>query len=132
MMVSCTPDCNISPVEMIFGWPIQDVFSFISWKEKFNNPLRWATWRKAWGTQRRCYESLHACHVRNGMRLLHAKGLLPLSLGDDHVTNRTNKVPVPQSGANLGQSWNTITNTGSKLMGLDAWQCGITASYTSQ
>ncbi len=50
-----------------------------------------------------------------------AQALLPLSLGNDHVTSRTNKVPVPQShGANLGQSWNTITDTGSEVMGLDA------------
>ncbi len=48
MMVSCTPDCNILPAEMIFSWPIQDVFFFISWKEKFNNPSWWATWREAW------------------------------------------------------------------------------------
>ena len=39
---------NISAAETIFSWPIWDAFSFISRKEKFNNPSVWATWWEAW------------------------------------------------------------------------------------
>ncbi len=50
-------------------------------------------------------------------------------LGLTVYSYRTNKVPLPQNGTNLGQLWNskTMTNTGSKLMALGALCCRIDA-----
>ena len=42
------PDCDMSPVEIIFGDPLRDAFSFIIRLPKFTNrPIR-RTWRVTW------------------------------------------------------------------------------------
>ncbi len=53
------PDCNISLAETIFRLPIQDAFSFIRQKEKFNNSsIQSINLVGNLGTHRGCYESL--------------------------------------------------------------------------
>ncbi len=74
------PDCNISPAETIFGQPIRDAFSFISRKEKFNNPSVRATWREAWALKE---DAMKARMPRSFEKLNeHTRSLPPLSLGD--------------------------------------------------
>ena len=80
MMVSCTHDCNISPVEMIFGWPIQGVLSFISWKWSSTIPHDGQPGGRLGHSKKMLWEP--ACMPRE-KRNAHAQALLSLSLGDD-------------------------------------------------
>ncbi len=74
------PDCNILSAETIFGRPIWDAFSFISHKEKFNNPSVWATWWEAWALKEDAMRTRMACSLEKLSE--HTRSLPPLSLGD--------------------------------------------------
>ena len=43
-----TPDCDMSPAEIVFGHPLRDAFSFGNRLPKFTNRSIRRTWRKAW------------------------------------------------------------------------------------
>ena len=73
------PDCNISPVQIVFGRPLRDTLSFVNRLEKFSNPNVRPLWRQAWAAKE---EALRSRISRTTESLKeHSRPLRPLALG---------------------------------------------------
>ena len=45
------PDCNLSPVQIIFGCPLRDGLTFVNKQVKFSNPHIHPLWHHAWAAK---------------------------------------------------------------------------------
>ena len=73
-------DCNVSPVQILFGRPLRDAFTFMSHTVKYENEAIRPIWREAWAAKE---DALRARFTRTTEALnAHARPLAPLGAGD--------------------------------------------------
>ncbi|XP_022784754.1 uncharacterized protein LOC111325247 [Stylophora pistillata] len=75
-----TPDCNLSPAQIIFGRPLRDSLSFVNRLEKFSNPHIRPLWRQAWEAKEETLRT-RITHTTESLKA-HSRPLRPLSLGE--------------------------------------------------
>lgn len=87
------PDCNISPVQVLFGRPLRDTFAFVNRLEKYSNHHIRGTWKEAWRSKE---EALRQRYHRSTEALkLHTRELKPLIVGERcYIQNQTGNHPT--------------------------------------
>jgi hypothetical protein len=86
------PDCDVSPVQIFFGRPLHDAFSFFHWLDKYSNPNICPIWCDAWREKEAALRNRFS--RSSGILNEHAHPLQPLLLGDRvYVQNQRGNHP---------------------------------------
>ena len=92
------PDCDLSPAEIVFGYPLRDAFSFVNRLATFSNRFIRRTWREAW----RAKEDALRVRAKRTNEALSARtrSLRPLRCGD--------RVFIQNQGGTHPRKWDKV------------------------